>query len=591
MQLNQTNIHKDKLITSNKNQKSQTRINSSFTHENDEILKIGVASKLLGISKASLRRWGKAGIIEEVFRTAGNQRIYLLRDINTLKEVILLNCPERPTRLLEIYQSNSVALVSKNEDPTLTIGSTLELNALKTQLKGVNILLTKFQEKKVILLVLNWLISWLIVLSQKLDEHNDFLQLCYKLKSESVKLGPVEMEVSNPEIKEVYKEKKVSSVWARARKNAGSVFLKLMYKVQDNRLNSQEKDRGEKIQDDILSIYSTLTQNIQKYEKGNLNHDVCDLLLNYIPEDFGLKIPRWSVRSLSQVCKKELETKSASKSNVHRFLKEINWFTKSKVKLISPDPEYGEKMKMIASTIAKMQSDDALFYGDEFKYASNKINRINKIKYSIPGLNITPFRTTTYYAPIHSIQITGLYNPVNQKLYTEILDNLSYEKFLKGLTSMLNKIIPEVKGQIILVLDNAAYHSEIRLKDKLEERFGDKINLLFLPTYSPNLNPIERVWLSLLSINSRFIDDKIQLMENYKQSIEIFSKKEKSIKPINIHCEICDLKWKVHPSDQERKDTLNEIETHFCFNIEGLNPYIIEVLKRSEENLIMGHLR
>lgn len=183
MRLNQTNIHKGKLITSNKNQKSQTRINSSFTHENDEILKIGVASKLLGISKASLRRWGKAGIIEEVFRTAGNQRIYLLRDINTLKEVILLNCPERPTRLLEIYQSNSVTLVSKNEDPTLTIGSTLELNALKTQLKGVNILLTKFQEKKVILLVLNWLISWLIVLSQKLDEHNDFLQLCYKFSS------------------------------------------------------------------------------------------------------------------------------------------------------------------------------------------------------------------------------------------------------------------------------------------------------------------------------------------------------------------------------------------------------------------------
>ncbi len=591
MQLNQTNIHKDKLIRSNKNQKSQTRINSSFTHENDEILKIGVASKLLGISKASLRRWGKAGIIQEVFRTAGNQRIYLLRDINALKEVILLNCPERPTRLLEIYQSNSVALVSKEEDPTLTIGSTLELNALKTQLKGVNILLAKFHEKNVILLVIIWMISWMISLGQNLDGNKEFMQLCYKLKSESAKFGPVEMEPSKQDIGEIYKEKKVSSVWSRARKNAGSIFLKLMYKVQDNRLSSQEIERGEKIQDDILSVYSNLTQYIQEYEKGTLKHDVCDLLLNYIPEDFGLNIPRWSVRSLSQVCNEEIETKHASKSNVHRFLKEINWYTKSKVKLISPDPEYGEKMKKIASTIAKMQSDDVVFYGDEVKYASNKVNRINKIKYSIPGLNTTPFRTTTYYAPIHSIQITGLYNPVNQKLYTEILDNLSYKQFLKGLISIINKIIPDVKGQIILVLDNAAYHSEIRLKDILEEMYGDKIKLLFLPTYSPNLNPIERVWLSLLSINSRFIDTEEQLIENYRQSIETFSKKEKSIKPLNIHCEICNHKWKVLPSNQERGNILDEIESHLCFNIDGLNPYTIEVLKRSEENLIMGHLR
>jgi transposase len=47
--------------------------------------------------------------------------------------------------------------------------------------------------------------------------------------------------------------------------------------------------------------------------------------------------------------------------------------------------------------------------------------------------------------------------------------------------------------RIVLVLDNARYHHAILLSDWLRSH-KDILVLLFLPPYSPDLNPIERVW-------------------------------------------------------------------------------------------------
>jgi transposase len=49
------------------------------------------------------------------------------------------------------------------------------------------------------------------------------------------------------------------------------------------------------------------------------------------------------------------------------------------------------------------------------------------------------------------------------------------------------------KRRIHLILDNAKYHHAILLEPFLEEH-KDKLVLEFLPPYSPDLNPIERVW-------------------------------------------------------------------------------------------------
>ena len=44
-----------------------------------------------------------------------------------------------------------------------------------------------------------------------------------------------------------------------------------------------------------------------------------------------------------------------------------------------------------------------------------------------------------------------------------------------------------------MILDNVKFHHAKRLKPILE-RYSHRIELIFLPPYSPDLNPVERVW-------------------------------------------------------------------------------------------------
>jgi len=53
-------------------------------------------------------------------------------------------------------------------------------------------------------------------------------------------------------------------------------------------------------------------------------------------------------------------------------------------------------------------------------------------------------------------------------------------------------LIPKLKPGQVLILDNASFHRSEESK-KLVEAAGCK--LLFLPPYSPDLNPIEKLWL------------------------------------------------------------------------------------------------
>ena len=52
-------------------------------------------------------------------------------------------------------------------------------------------------------------------------------------------------------------------------------------------------------------------------------------------------------------------------------------------------------------------------------------------------------------------------------------------------------LIPELKPGQVVILDNASFHKSEESK-RLIEKAGCKI--LFLPAYSPDLNPIEIFW-------------------------------------------------------------------------------------------------
>jgi transposase len=64
--------------------------------------------------------------------------------------------------------------------------------------------------------------------------------------------------------------------------------------------------------------------------------------------------------------------------------------------------------------------------------------------------------------------------------------------------------------QVFVILDNAKYHYSKEVKDYLEK---SKIKLVFLPSYSPNLNLIERLW--------KFFKKKV-LYNTYYENLNLF---------------------------------------------------------------------
>lgn len=71
---------------------------------------------------------------------------------------------------------------------------------------------------------------------------------------------------------------------------------------------------------------------------------------------------------------------------------------------------------------------------------------------------------------------------------SDVFNAVTFQSFLEYLLSRTYR-----KKIIVMILDNCKYHHAKHLKPWLEEH-RDAIRLEFLPPYSPDLNPIERVW-------------------------------------------------------------------------------------------------
>jgi transposase len=57
---------------------------------------------------------------------------------------------------------------------------------------------------------------------------------------------------------------------------------------------------------------------------------------------------------------------------------------------------------------------------------------------------------------------------------------------------LMDKLVEEYKGKVLtLIMDNASYQKRALVKEHAE---AHGIRLIFLPSYSPNLNLIERYW-------------------------------------------------------------------------------------------------
>jgi transposase len=120
------------------------------------------------------------------------------------------------------------------------------------------------------------------------------------------------------------------------------------------------------------------------------------------------------------------------------------------------------------------------------------------------------------------LNILGAYCPEDHE-YLDIRltrDNINGEQFVNFLRMLLERH-PETK-KFILYLDNAKYYNKPCVKEWLARH--PQFQLKFLPTYSPNLNLIERLW--------KFLRKKA-----FRRSYDSFAAMERGVSAVLDHLE------------------------------------------------------
>ena len=65
-------------------------------------------------------------------------------------------------------------------------------------------------------------------------------------------------------------------------------------------------------------------------------------------------------------------------------------------------------------------------------------------------------------------------------------------------------LIPSLKRKCVIVMDNASFHKRVQ---RLLNRHGHR--LLFLPPYSPDLNPIEKKWAQVKFLRQGWMENDL----------------------------------------------------------------------------------
>ena len=76
-------------------------------------------------------------------------------------------------------------------------------------------------------------------------------------------------------------------------------------------------------------------------------------------------------------------------------------------------------------------------------------------------------------------------------------------------------LIKELTPNQVVIMDNASFHKSQRTRELIES-VGCK--LIFLPPYSPDLNPIEKFWANM----KRWIKDQISSFDKIYEAILAF---------------------------------------------------------------------
>lgn len=80
-------------------------------------------------------------------------------------------------------------------------------------------------------------------------------------------------------------------------------------------------------------------------------------------------------------------------------------------------------------------------------------------------------------------------------------------------------LLPQLPQDAVIIMDNASFHRKRQLNEIVE---NNNIRLIFLPPYSPELNPIEKFWANM----KKFLQNFLNKFSSLDDAIHSFFKVE-----------------------------------------------------------------
>ena len=255
-------------------------------------------------------------------------------------------------------------------------------------------------------------------------------------------------------------------------------------------------------------------------------------VLSKTPDELGMPYTLWN----SKVVHEYIESNYLVKYNrrtIRKIMTRLGFSSQKPIKLAyERDPKKIEEWLSVTYPKIKvkaMTEGARIYWGDEMGIQSTD----NRGKtYGLKGKTPVIKKTGSRF----KCNMLAAISPQGFMNWMVFEDNFTSKKFIE----FLGRMIRQIKQKVFLILDNHSVHRSKKVKAYVEKH-KDKLELFYLPPYSPDMNPQELVnqdvkansnnfkalkSLKDLTINLRYYLTKIQ-SDEYK-IMNFFTKKEVS---------------------------------------------------------------
>ncbi len=210
--------------------------------------------------------------------------------------------------------------------------------------------------------------------------------------------------------------------------------------------------------------------------------EIQDMLIDKMPEQFKLPFGLWTRKAVVELIKRQYNIKIAIRT-MGTYLKRWGFSPqKPKKKAYEQNPKAVDKwlQEEYPKIVKKAKKENAeIHWGDE-----TGIRNTSQYGRSYAPIGQTPVKKTmAKRISLNMISTVTNQGKVRFMTYNGTMNAQRFIVFLKRLTKGANK-------KIYLILDNLKVHHSKLVKQWVEKNIN-KIELFFLPSYSPEINPDE----------------------------------------------------------------------------------------------------